>query len=339
MRAQRHDREYMELRRVVEEAGLFKRQPLYYCFKLASTFALFGLSVAILIKYPNNAVTQLANAGLLAFVFTQLAFLGHDLGHNQAFRSRLANILWGWFVGNLVVGVSFRAWVRKHNKHHCHPNHLGSDPDIYFPIIAFCPEQAAAANAFARWFIRRQAFLFLPLLALAGVSIRFESVVSLCRSKSDYRIIEWPLLIAHCVVYFGGLFVVLGVYGGTVFCLVHEILFGVYLGASFATNHNGMPIFAETTNVDFVRQQIVTSRNLRRNRLSEFMFGSLGSQIEHHLFPTMPRNQLRHARRFVRAFCHERSLPYYETGVIQAFGEVLRHLRAVGRSLETNRRP
>ena len=80
---------------------------------------------------------QLLVAGFLAFVFTQLGFIGHDAGHRQIFRSRRANYLVGLLHGNLAIGLSYGWWVDKHNRHHAHPNHEGKDPDIAIGALAF----------------------------------------------------------------------------------------------------------------------------------------------------------------------------------------------------------
>jgi fatty acid desaturase len=83
----------------------------------------------------------------------------------------------------------------------------------------------------------------------------------------------------------------------------------------------------------FMQTQLVTTRNLTPSRVTEFLFGSLSSQIEHHLFPTMARPALFEARAIVRTFCRDRSLPYYETGYFRALKEVLACLHGVGRSI------
>jgi fatty acid desaturase len=58
----------------------------------------------------------------------------------------------------------------------------------------------------------------------------------------------------------------------------------------------------------------------------------LNYQIEHHLFPSMPRPNLRHAQPTVRTFCQRTGVAYRETGVISSYPQALGHLGAVGRS-------
>jgi fatty acid desaturase len=98
---------------------------------------------------------QLAVAGFLAFVFTQIGFLGHDAGHRQIFRSKRANYLVGLLHGNLAIGLSYGWWVDKHNRHHAHPNTEDKDPDIDIGALAFTAGQARAKRSRVTRFIAR----------------------------------------------------------------------------------------------------------------------------------------------------------------------------------------
>jgi fatty acid desaturase len=121
-----------------------------------------------------------------------------------------------------------------------------------------------------------------------------------------------------------------------VFVVVQQGLFGLYLGCSFAPNHKGMPMLAADDQTDFLRRQVLTSRNVRGGLLTDFALGGLNYQIEHHLFPSMPRPNLRHSRALVAAFCRQRGVPYCESSLVGSYAQALRHLNAVGRA---SRRP
>ena len=75
---------------------------------------------------------------------------------------------------------------------------------------------------------------------------------------------------------------------------------------------------------------MLTSRNLRGPLFTTFLFGGLDTQIEHHLFPTMPRANLRRARTLVRAFCDERVIAYAEESPWRAYRNVFHHLLVTG---------
>jgi fatty acid desaturase len=122
------------------------------------------------------------------------------------------------------------------------------------------------------------------------------------------------------------------------FLAVHQCLFGVYLGCTFAPNHKGMPTFTGDDSPDFLRRQVLTSRNVRGGRLTDVMLGGLNYQIEHHLFPSMPTPHLRRAQVVVRAYCAEIDVPYHETRMIQSYREALTHLHRVGEPIRRQRK-
>jgi fatty acid desaturase len=125
-------------------------------------------------------------------------------------------------------------------------------------------------------------------------------------------------------------FLVLSPVKAVVFVLVQQGVFGLYLGSSFAPNHKGMPILDAADRTGFLRRQVLTSRNVRGGRLTDLALGGLNYQIEHHLFPSMPRPNLRHSQALIRAFCQQQELPYAETTLVDSYAQALRHLNSVG---------
>jgi hypothetical protein len=57
------------------------------------------------------------------------------------------------------------------------------------------------------------------------------------------------------------LFLVLSPVKAAVFIVVQQGLFGPYLGCSCAPDHKGMPVLDATGQSDFLRRQVLTSRN------------------------------------------------------------------------------
>jgi hypothetical protein len=90
---------------------------------------------------------------------------------------------------------------------------------------------------------------------------------------------EAGLLAVHIGVYLTAVFVVLSPVQAVVSPVVQQGLFGVYLGASFAPNHKGMPVVGEDEKVDFLRRQVLTSRNIRGGVLTDLALGGLNYQI------------------------------------------------------------
>jgi fatty acid desaturase len=113
------------------------------------------------------------------------------------------------------------------------------------------------------------------------------------------------------------------------FIAVQQAIFSLYLGCSFAPNHKGMPIIESDAKMSFARRQVVTSRNITGGRFVTLMLGGLNYQIEHHLFPTMPRPNLARGQGIIKAFCIESDFGYCQDSLIGSYRQTIRHLRAV----------
>lgn len=324
--------DFVELKRRIKEAGLLERQPRYYAVKISITLTLLVIGLALIVLV-HVAWFQLLNAVYLAFVFAQVAFLAHDAGHKQIFRGGRGNDAFCLGLMNVLLGGSAGWWIDKHNAHHSNPNHLDLDPDITLPVVAFEQEQALTKRGFFRFMVAYQAIFLFPLLTLEYISLRVISVKFLVLGRSRRPWTEAATMALHYPLFFGLVFWQLGFGLGLLFLAVHQGLVGLYIGATFAPNHKGMPTVDDQTELDFVRRQVLTSRNLTAGRAKDYVFGALAAQIEHHLFPSMPRNNLRKAEPLVKAFCRERSIEYYETGVPRAFVEIVQHLHEVGAPL------
>lgn len=327
----RHRSDFARLSRRIRDAGLFDRRPLYYTLKIA--FNLLMLAAACVgFALIGDSWWQLLIAAGLAVVFAQLAFIGHDAGHKQIFRSSRANDVVGYLHGGLI-GMSYGSWLRNHNAHHANPNHEEHDPDLDIPALSFTEEQAGAKRGFQRWLTKYQAYLFFPLLLLEGLALRITAVRAVINGTVKLRKLEAVLLAGHIGGYLAVVFLVLSPPIAVLFIVVHQCLWGVYLGCSFAPNHKGMPTLKPGEKIDFLRKQVLTSRNVRGGPIVDWVLGGLNYQIEHHLFPTMPRPNLRRAQPIVQQFCREIGLSYSQTGWLRSYRYVLQYLHSLGAPL------
>ncbi|MFD0392087.1 fatty acid desaturase family protein [Streptomyces nogalater] len=314
-----------------------RRRPGYYAVRLGLVVALTAAGWGAFLAL-GDTWWQLAVAAFLALMYGQTALVAHDLAHRQVFRREAEPDL-GLF-GNLGIGMSYGWWMNKHTRHHANPNHEELDPDVAPDILVWSTAQARHSRGLARLIGGHQAWLFFPLLTLEGFNLHVASVRALRSPSMKHRALEAVLLLLHLAAYLSALFLVLPPGKAVAFLAVHQCLFGVYLGCTFAPNHKGMPTFSGDERPDFLRRQVLTSRNVRGGRLTDVLLGGLNYQIEHHLFPSMPTPHLRRAQVVVRAYCAEIGVPYHETGLIHSYREALAHLHRVGnRSGGSARRP
>jgi len=321
---------YAELSRRVRDAGLLRRRYAWYWSRMIATAAAFVL-IWVAFFLLGDSWYQIGLAVLLAIVITQFGFLGHDAAHRQIFASARWNEWSARLMSAVFAGLCFGWWTHKHNRHHNAPNQETKDPDIAPGVLAFTPAVAQPRTGFAGWFTRRQGYFFFPLLLLEGLNLHAAGLQTLAsRPDLKYRRLEATLVVIRLVAYVVVLFAVLSPAKAAVFFAVQMGVFGLLLGGAFAPNHKGMPIVPKDARIDFLRRQVLMSRNIRGGPLTDFAMGGLNYQIEHHLFPSMARPNLRAAQPLVQAFCREQGVAYTQTTLAASYGIVVRYLNAVG---------
>ncbi|MFC9244741.1 fatty acid desaturase family protein [Streptomyces sp. NPDC057136] len=320
-----------EVTRLVKEAGLMDTRPGWYVYKITLNFLLLcaGWTAFALL---GDSWWQLAVAACLALMFGQTALVGHDAGHRQIVRTRDGSNAIGYFHGNLLTGVSFGWWVKHHTAHHNFPNHLSLDPDILRRQVIFeAGDRRKRTTPFQRFVVRHQSWMFFVLIMMEGLRLHLSGYVAASKGAiTKYKRAELTVITLHLVAYVAALFYVLPPGKAVAFLVVHQALFGIYMGLMFAPNHKGLPVRdGQKEDLDWLTRQVTTSRNIKPSRFSDFFYGGLNYQIEHHLFPSMPRTNLRKAQPLVKDFCLRSGLPYVEVGIVQSYAEVAHYLDQV----------
>jgi len=319
---------YITLRTQITSAGLLEKTPFYYWSVGLLILGILGLSFYFLATL-HNPVLKFFNVFLLAFVSVQGGLWGHDLAHHQIFKSQRLYSIVGIIWWNFLIGVSFGYWNYKHNRHHAHPNTIERDGDIHFPVLWFSPMLTKGINALQKKVLPYQKNYFFVLLFFSYFVQVTNSISYLVRQKTLTAAVEGILFSLHHVVVWY-LFFTFSLFPQSLYLLAaYYIFFGIYMGVIFSTNHIGMPILLTKNDLDYLHEQISTARNITPGVFNDIWYGGLNYQIEHHLFPTMPRRNLKAARELVKKFCRENTIGYHETGTIRAFREILRQLGEV----------
>ncbi|GAA3612917.1 fatty acid desaturase family protein [Microlunatus ginsengisoli] len=315
----------------MHELGLMRRRYGYYWIKLIGAVLAIIAWVAGFV-WIGDSWWQLASAAVLGVVMTQIAFLGHDAAHRQIFQSGKWNDWVSLIVANLLVGISYGWWQSKHTRHHSSPNKEGTDPDIALSAIAMTPAMATRhTHPLLRWLVAHQGWYFFPLLLLEGLSLHADGVKRvLSKDKIARRWVELTFL----TIRLGGLvalvFLVLPPGKAVAVLAVQLAVFGFYMGFSFAPNHIGMPLVSPRLKLDFLRRQVLMSRNITGGPLMSVFMGGLNYQIEHHLFPSMARPYLRRIQPLVAAHCAAEGVPYTQATLWSAYRSVIGYLNTVG---------
>ncbi|MEV5610120.1 acyl-CoA desaturase [Streptomyces sp. NPDC052225] len=328
--------EFTPLLRAVKGQGLLGRRTGWY----VRTIVVHGLCLAGVVTgmaLIGGSWWVLALAPVLAVLCARTAFIGHDAGHAQITANRSVSRLIGLIHGNLLLGMSCAWWNDKHSRHHANPNHIEKDPDVAADVLVFTSEQAATRVGFRGWLTRHQAWLFFPLTLLEGLALKVYGFQDLRRQSGRERLVEGAFLVAHVAGYVALLLLTMPLSHALVFAALHQALFGLHLGMAFAPNHKGMEMpDPDGDKWGHLRRQVLTSRNIKGGVLTDWFLGGLNYQIEHHLFPSMPRPHLRLAQSLVKAHCRDLGIPFVETGLVDSYRQALRHMYEVGEPLRAD---
>jgi acyl-lipid Delta6-acetylenase / acyl-lipid (9-3)-desaturase len=314
-----------------------------------------ALGVLALHVFPQQWVSVLVAAALIGLAWQQSGWLAHDFLHHQVFHNRTLNDMVGLFIGNMFQGFSVDWWKNKHNTHHAIPNlhesaddrHDG-DPDIdTLPFLAWSKTMTDKArrdpSGWSAFFVRHQKYLFFPLLSFARLIWAQQSVVyavadlipegmrsgawggGRVSKQLRYPIAEPLGLLVHYSAIGYLMWAYMTPLQAVAFFLGAQMFCGILLAVSFVVGHNGMECFDYDKVPGYAELQIRTTRNVTDDALglSGWFTGGLHLQVEHHLFPTMPRHHLHKTRPFVEEVCRKHKLHYHSKTLFAGLGEVL----------------
>jgi len=346
--------------------GMFKSSKPFYAYKCAFNMCMWATAVAMVL-FSDSAVVHIASALLLGLFWQQCGWLAHDFLHHQVFTKRKYGDLVGVFWGNLMQGFSMQWWKNKHNGHHAVPNlHNSSlesqdgDPDIdTMPVLAWSLKQAQSFrelnadgkdSSFVKYAIKFQAFTYFPILLLARISWlneSFKTAYGLGASTENAKVemerkgLQYPVLekigIALHHTWMLALTTGFGRWSisySLMYFFISTCSSGFFLALVFGLGHNGMAVYDATTRPDFWKLQVTTSRNITGGHgipqwFVDWFCGGLQYQVDHHLFPMMPRNNMAKCHKLVESFCKEWDVQYHEADIWDGTVEVLQHLQSV----------
>ena len=330
--------DFRKLRYKLIEEGMFNSNKFFYAWKLGSNFSILTSSVALLLYSGNRWAQTLLSAFLLALFWQQSGWLAHDFLHHQVFKTRRWNNWSAYLIGNVCLGFSVDWWKSKHNKHHAAPNELNGDkhavdPDIdTLPLLAWSSEMLETIPDSAyRAMIRFQHWIFFPILMMARLVWLQQSFFHAVNIglQANLGWVEVFLIGLHYIWYFGVVFSCLSPMKIVAFLLVSQVLSGFMLGIAFVQSHNGMEIYSDSK--DFVTSQVISTRDIVGTRWVNWFMGGLNYQIEHHLFPTLPRHNLKKVQTRVKELCARHGLSYEECTMAVGTKRVVQQLLDVAR--------
>jgi len=326
------EKDFRQLRKILEQEGLFESSLLYYLFKVTATIMTAYIIPLLLVIYFKNNWSYILAALIYGFGFQQAGLLGHDFAHYQVFKSRNLNYYVGCLVISTINGLGCAWWKDRHNGHHTYPNNIDHDNDTkYIPLAAVSELQLSRLdfkNSIIRFLIFNQAIMFFIIIVVVRLNLLVESFFFSLYHKLPF---EYCTCLVYYVLY-GSLLSQIPTFNEKLlFIVVYEISTSYFLNAVFVLNHNGMPSFDEKKfrELDFYTQQVITARNIHSNVIVDYFTGSTTRQVEHHIFPTLPRHNLGKVEKYMLPLLEKYNLRIYKTGYFEGMFDLVKELKRI----------
>ncbi|CAD6194233.1 unnamed protein product [Caenorhabditis auriculariae] len=327
---------FERLRQRVTKEGLMEANETYFFFKSLTTLGFMFL--AFYLQYLGWYMTSAVS---LAVSWQQFGWLTHEFCHHQPTKNRRLNDFFGVVFGNLAQGFSRDWWKDKHNTHHAATNVIDHDGDIDLaPLIAFIPADLAKYKVPLQKtllkFIPYQHLYFTLTLPLLRVSWTSQSIIWVFSENSSeyvvYRknaLVEQMTIVAHWAWVLYQLYLLPSLPIAFAYFFISQFLSGFLIAHVVTFNHNSVDKYPANSRLlnNFAALQILTTRNMNPSPIIDWVWGGLNYQIEHHLFPTMPRCNLNKCMKYVKEFCRENKLPYMVDDYVTGYSLNLQQLK------------
>uniref|UniRef100_A0A8C3JVX9 Cytochrome b5 heme-binding domain-containing protein n=4 Tax=Neoaves TaxID=3078114 RepID=A0A8C3JVX9_9CHAR len=283
--------DFRELRCTIEKMGLLRPNYTFFFLIFLHLLVLDAASWLVVWYFGISLVPFLV--GMAFFTIIQMGWFQHDLGHCSVFRKPKWNRLLQIIVINVLKGLPASWWNHLHNQHHAKPNCFRKDPDLNMHPLLFSLGKTLSVE------LGKKKKKFMPY-----------------HYQHKYFICEYPHFLA--VLYDKCFCVYLPRYlESTWFIWVSQM------------NHIPMDIDYDK-NKDWVSTQLHATCNVNQSFFNDWFTGHLNFQIEHHLFPTMPRHNYWKAAPLVKALCDKHGIEYKSKTLLTAFVDILHSLKDSG---------
>ncbi|KAK6789886.1 hypothetical protein RDI58_013686 [Solanum bulbocastanum] len=332
-------KDYRKLCSEFSKAGMFEKKGHGVIYSFCFVTLLMSLSFCGVLL-SKNLLVHMLSAALLGLAWMQISYLGHDSGHYVIMTNRGFNKLAQILTGNCLTGISIAWWKWTHNAHHVACNSLDHDPDLqHLPVFAVSTKFFKSLNSsfygreltfdsVAKFFVSYQHFTYYPIMCVARVNLFVQTFLLLfsTRKVPDRALnilgilVFWtwfPLLVSTLPNWTERfLFVLLS------FCVTS------LQHIQFTLNHFAADVYVgQPEGNDWFEKQTSGTIDIACFSWMDWFYGGLQFQLEHHLFPRLPRCHLRKVSPIVQDLCKKHKLPYRSLSFYEANVWTLRTLK------------
>jgi sphingolipid 8-(E)-desaturase len=337
---------YRLLNQRILDEGLYDCNYTAYAWEAARCAFLFCMMLVLL-----RSGWYCISGAFLGIFWSQLAFAAHDAGHIAITHNFTVDTLIGMIIAAPIGGLSLGWWKRTHNVHHIVTNSPEHDPDNqHLPFFAVnhrflgniwstYHERLLPYDAAAKFLVPFQAYMYYPVLTLGRFNLYVQSWIFLLQGQGPRKGIAWwhrYFEIAGNLIFwywFGYLLVYKSnptPWARFGFVMVSHMI-NVLLHVQLTLSHFAMSTTDLGPNESFPQKMLRTTMDVDCPQWLDFLHGGLQFQAVHHLFPRVPRHNLRRTQKLVLAFCEDVGIPYALYGFVDGNREVIGKLAEVSR--------
>uniref|UniRef100_A0A8C7HGA2 Fatty acid desaturase 2-like n=1 Tax=Oncorhynchus kisutch TaxID=8019 RepID=A0A8C7HGA2_ONCKI len=344
--------DFQALRDRVEKEGLLRARPLFFSLYLGHILLLEALALGLLWVWGTSWSITLLCSLMLATSQAQAGWLQHDYGHLSVCKKSSWNHVLHKFVIGHLKGASANWWNHRHFQHHAKPSVFSKDPDVnslhVFVLGDKQPVEYGIKKLKYMPYHHQHQYFFLSkfLNTFHGFLYRITST-SIEHIKAMYVIPIFSFCLSWTSTTYSSVFhhpdipdhVFTSELGGEIsyqlnvdlilFLPMIEFLESHWFVWVTQMNHLPMDIDHER-HQDWLTMQLSATCNIEQSTFNDWFSGHLNFQIEHHLFPTMPRHNYHLVAPLVRALCEKHGLSYQVKTLQKAIIDVVRSLKKSG---------
>ncbi|XP_075403727.1 fatty acid desaturase 2-like protein FADS2B [Tenrec ecaudatus] len=323
--------DFQELRRSLEDKNMFKANLGFFSLHLIQILILEAVAWLLLWNLGSGWMVTILVSFLLTISQAQASFLQHDVGHLSIFKKSKWNHLMHKFVMCHLKGLSANWWNYRHFQHHVKPNIYPKDPDIntgpLFVLGDLQPVKYGKKKIKYLDYEKQHLYFYigaLPLLMPVYFNLQSIQVMFI---RGYWMDIVWvSSFYIRYLITFGTFY---GIFGTVLLIYIVKFLESPWI--AYVTQMSHLPMkMGQEENQDWVSIQVLATCNVEQSFFNDWFTGHLNFQIEHHLFPTMPRHNYHKVAPLVRSLCAKHGLPYVDKPMLKAFGDIVRALKKYG---------
>ncbi|XP_043923383.1 acyl-CoA 6-desaturase isoform X2 [Protopterus annectens] len=317
--------DFRALRKTAEDMKLFSADPVFFTLCLGHILLLEFLAWFTLSYFGIGWISTIITAFILATSQAQAGWLQHDFGHLSVFKKSKWNHLFHKIVIGHLKGASGNWWNHRHFQHHAKPNIFKKDPDVNmlhtFVLGKTQPVEYGKKKLKYLPYNHQHEYFFLigpPLLIPVYFHIQ---IVHTMISRRDWVDLIWSL--SYYTRYFTTYIPFFGIWGALAFISFVRLIESHWFVWVTQMNHIPMEIEYEQYQ-DWLSMQLAATCNIEQSFFNNWFTGHLNFQIEHHLFPTMPRCNYWKIAPLVKSLCAKHGIVYEEKHLSTAVIDVIR---------------